>query len=71
MLKFKVRIKTTKNGEVKYIDDTYLVQGKDLDEETIVRRLTNNMKTWQTACNRGFFRENWTKFELVSYEEVK
>ena len=71
MRKFKVRIKTTKNGEVKYINDTYLVQGKDLDEQTIVKRLTNNMKTWQTACNRGFFRENWTKFELESYEEVK
>lgn len=47
------------------------VRGKDLDEATILKRLTNNIKTWQTACNKGYFKENHYTFVITSYEEIK
>lgn len=46
------------------------VRGKDLDEVTIIKRLSNNLKTWQSAGNKcGAF--NNAKFFITGFEEVK
>lgn len=72
MKTYRVKVNEFQHGELK--GTHYIccdVRGKDLDEQTILKRLTNNIKTWQSACNKGYFRQDWFTFKVVSYEEVK
>lgn len=69
MRRFRVKVNMIQQGEIKQTDIiTCDVMGKNLDEATILKRLTNNVKTWQSAYNK--YEINKYKFEIVSYEEV-
>lgn len=69
MKRYLVYVNMTQNGEIKKMDKVYCdVRGKNLDEETINKRLTNNIKTWQSAWNKCEI--NKYKFEIIKYEEI-
>ena len=71
MMTYRVKVKEFEKG--KYITTNIIlcdVQGKDLDEEIIVKRLTNNIKTWQSAYNKGRI-QGKRIFEIDCYERVK
>ena len=72
MKSYRVYVNEYQHGELKNQNSIICdVRGKNLDEETILRRLTNNIKTWQTACNKGLFKQNHYTFVVTGYEEVK
>ena len=69
MRRFKVNVDIMQNGKLKSKDIiTCDVNGKDLNEETIIKRLTNNIKTWQSAYNKCEIYK--CKFIITGYEEV-
>jgi hypothetical protein len=45
------------------------VRGDCKDETTLLKRLTNNVKTWQSAWNKGQPSNDKWVFEIVSYKE--
>ena len=69
MRRFRIKVNMVQQGEVKKTDIIICdVMGKNLDNETILKRLTNNVKTWQSAYNK--YEIVKYKFEIVNYEEV-
>lgn len=69
MRKFNVYVDMIQNGKAKRSDKVYCeVRGKNLDDETILKRLTNNIKTWQSAYNK--YSINKCKFVITKYDEI-
>lgn len=69
MKRYLVYINMIQNGKIKKKDEIYCdVRGKNLDKETIYKRLINNIRTYQTAWNKHEIDKY--KFEIINYEEV-
>lgn len=68
MKKYKAIFNETYNGKVAQKEGIFKVQGKDLTDEVIFKRLSNNLKTWQTAWNK--YRIDKINYELIRYEEI-
>lgn len=71
MKNYRVYVEEYQHGK-KVRENTIVcgVRGKNLSKEEIEKRLKNNIKTWQTACNKAYFKENHFTFNMVKYEEV-
>lgn len=71
MRRFRVFVEEWQHGKlVKESSTCCDVRGKDLTEEEILRRLTNNIKTWQTACNKAYWKQDHFTFKVIGYKEV-
>ncbi len=71
MKRYRVYFEMWQHGELKDEDSIICdTRGKDLDEATVLKRLTNNIKTWQSAYNKDRYRENYYTFKVIRYEEV-
>lgn len=70
MMTYKVKFNIYQNGNIIKTDFMNCdVRGKDLDTMTLRKRLTNNIKTWQSAYNKDRLTGK-AVFEVESFERI-